>query len=51
LSMIAKKSQKRINHQPSLNRSQELKLDLIKSLRADLDQNRVEGPKIDLCKT
>jgi hypothetical protein len=26
-------------------------LDLIKSLRTDLDQNRVEGPKIDFCKT
>jgi hypothetical protein len=35
----------------ALNRYQGLKLDLIKSLRACLDQNKVEEPKLDFCKT
>jgi hypothetical protein len=37
--------------QPSLNCYQGLKLNLIKSLRACLDQNRVEGLKLNYCKT
>jgi hypothetical protein len=37
--------------QPSLNRCRGSKLDLIKSLRVYLDQNRVEGPKLDFHKT
>ena len=36
---------------PSLNHFQGPKLKLIKSLRACLDQNKVEGPKLDFCKT
>jgi hypothetical protein len=37
--------------QPTLKRYQGLKLDLIKSLRAYLDQNRIDGSKLDFCKT
>jgi hypothetical protein len=35
----------------SLNRYEGPKLNLIKSLRADLYQNKVDGPKLNLCKT
>jgi hypothetical protein len=37
--------------QSSLNCNKGSKLDLIKSLWVDLDQNKVEEPKLNFCKT
>jgi hypothetical protein len=37
--------------QVSLNRYQRPKMALINNLRADLDQNKVERPNLDSCKT
>jgi hypothetical protein len=37
--------------QPSLNRYHGSKSNLIKNLRAGLDQNKVERPKLDICNT
>jgi hypothetical protein len=36
--------------QPSLNRYQRQKLDLIKKIKGDLDQNKVKGSKLDFYK-
>jgi hypothetical protein len=49
--MVLRGKKKSKKGQPSLNRYQGPKVDLIKSLRADIEQNRVNGSNLDFCKT